>query len=428
MLAQEEVVEVWALKKRGWSIASIARHLGRSRNTVKRYLRGERQPGEGRRPDENQFGKFGEYVSARLQEDPHLWATALYEEVQGLGYLQSYVTFNRQVRLRGLRPRCGACGNVRHRPTIEIEHPPGEEIQWDWNELPMAHWGGRAHLLVGTLSHSSKARGVFIEAEDQAHLVEAVDAVLRRLGGTARRWRFDRMATVVDPETGHLRASWAQVAKYYGAAVDCCPPRRGQRKGVVEKQIHYSTQRWWRHAEVTTVEQAQAGYDRFCATVGDSRPRPGGTVATVAATEPLLSLPPQPYPAVVEVERLVGPTSLVSFRGNQYAVLPGLEAAIVLVRHRLGSQQLEIASRSGTVLARHRLLPAGAHSTSREPEQLAALEKAVLQAFSSAQRCDRKTNRPPGPAAKAAVAAIQTGSPEVQVDLERYAQWARVAR
>ncbi len=38
-----------------------------------------------------------------------------------------------------------------------IEHPPGEETQWDWVELPdpPAHWGwGKdAHLLVGSLSH-----------------------------------------------------------------------------------------------------------------------------------------------------------------------------------------------------------------------------------------------------------------------------------
>ena len=33
-LAQEEVVEVHALRKREWSIAAIARHLGRNRLSV----------------------------------------------------------------------------------------------------------------------------------------------------------------------------------------------------------------------------------------------------------------------------------------------------------------------------------------------------------------------------------------------------------
>ena len=31
MLVQEECVEVHALKRRGWSISAIARHLGRDR-------------------------------------------------------------------------------------------------------------------------------------------------------------------------------------------------------------------------------------------------------------------------------------------------------------------------------------------------------------------------------------------------------------
>ena len=34
MLAQEEYVEAHALRKRGWSISAIARHLGRDRKTA----------------------------------------------------------------------------------------------------------------------------------------------------------------------------------------------------------------------------------------------------------------------------------------------------------------------------------------------------------------------------------------------------------
>ena len=51
MLAQEEYVEVHALRRRGWSISAIARHLGRDRKTVRAHLLGERALGE-RRPAE----------------------------------------------------------------------------------------------------------------------------------------------------------------------------------------------------------------------------------------------------------------------------------------------------------------------------------------------------------------------------------------
>ena len=98
----------------------------------------------------------------------NLWATALFDEVVALGYDRSYPTFARQVRQRELRPHCEACSGVKGRDTIEIDHPPGEEIQWDWFERRRAPWGGTAYVLLGTLPHSSRTRGVLAESMDQA--------------------------------------------------------------------------------------------------------------------------------------------------------------------------------------------------------------------------------------------------------------------
>ena len=102
------------------------------------------------------------------------------------------------------------------RATIEIEHPPGDEIQWDWFERRRAPWGGTAHVLLGTLPHSGRFRGVISTSEDQAHLVDALDGVLRRLGGTTPAWRTDRLATVIVPGTADVQASFAPVAKHDG--------------------------------------------------------------------------------------------------------------------------------------------------------------------------------------------------------------------
>ena len=129
----------------------------------------------------------------------------------------------------------------------------GEEIQWDWLELRETPWGAKAFVLVGVLSHSGRLRCWFSESMDQAHLVAGIHQVLVCLGGTARRWRTDRMSTVVAPGTDRVRASFAAVAKHYGAAVDVCPPRRPRRKGAVEKGIDYLTQSWWRTARRTHV-------------------------------------------------------------------------------------------------------------------------------------------------------------------------------
>lgn len=93
--------------------------------------------------------------------------------------------------------------------TTEIDHPPGEELQFDWLELEQTPWGGPAYVLVGALSHSGRCRGVFSDGQTGAHVIEALDGVLRRLGGSARRWRTDRMAGVVYPGSDRLLPEFA---------------------------------------------------------------------------------------------------------------------------------------------------------------------------------------------------------------------------
>jgi transposase len=231
MLAWESVVEVKALRARGWSISAIARHLDINRRTVRRYLDEAVVPQQRRRLAPDGFEAFVPYVRQRLVDDPHLWATALYDELVELGYAGSYPSLTRALRARELRPHCEACQGVRGRDAAIIDHPPGEETQWDWLELPDPPagwgWGKHAHLLVGSLAYSSQWRAVLADCEDQPHLIEALDGVVRRLGGVTKRWRFDRMSTVCHPESGSLLASFGPVAVHYSVGIDICPPRRG---------------------------------------------------------------------------------------------------------------------------------------------------------------------------------------------------------
>ena len=421
-------MEAHALKKRGWSISAIARHLDRDRKTVRYYLNGERIPGTRARPDAPApLAEYEKYLVARFADDHHVWGTVLFEEVTRLGYAQSYPTFVRQIRARGLRPHCEACTGVTGRDTIEIDHPPGEEIQWDWFERRRAPWGGTAYVLLGTLPHSSRTRGVLAESMDQAHLVEAMDGVLRRFGGTPKIWRTDRLATVIRPGTKDIQATFAPVAKHYGAIVEPCPPRRGNRKGAVEAAVRFTSGRWWRTLSAAGPEEAQASLDRFCAGAGDARERRTAlgaktTVGELADAEPLLDLPGLPFPATVTVTRPVDDNATVAFRGNRYSVPPGLSGVTLELRHRLASSTLEIHAGSGAQLATHRLAPAGAGTIVRTPEHRAALESVILSSFTTARPCDTKANRPPGPESLAEAARLLgLEGREVTVDLADYA-------
>ena len=152
----ENYVDIHALRRQSWTItASPVMSAG----TVRRsgtYLNGIREPGVRQRAVDP-FAPFLEYVTARLIEDPHLWAITLFDELEALGFEASYQTLTREVRARRLRPVCADCGRATKRPNAIIPHPAGEETQWTgWTcpTRPPPGVGSMAHLLVGSLAHS----------------------------------------------------------------------------------------------------------------------------------------------------------------------------------------------------------------------------------------------------------------------------------
>ena len=421
-------------------MSAIARHLGKDRKTVRAYLSGERVPGQRKTDRADPFGMYAHYCEIRFADDPHLFAIALFGEVRALGYDGSYPSFTRGLRMRGLRPRCERCALAGTPDEFAvIDHPAGEETQWDWVELPDPPawwgWGKTAHLLVGALPSSGRWRGVLAESEQQPYLVASLHGVCERLGGVTRRWRFDRMSTVCYPETGDLLPSFAEVAKHYAVAVDVCPSRRGWRKGSVEKSNHSAAQRWWRALvpDDASPGQAQAALDRWCINEGDARMRVRDrakvTVGELAAAEPLASLPMLPFPAVIEDERKVSAQALVAWHGNSYSVPPGHAGQQVAVRHQLGTAALDVVTTAGTVLARHRREPDHAGAVVRSEEHVAALEEKVLKARGQAARpCNRKERRPPSAAALAEAAAIRGEQQAGGATVTDFAAWAAGAR
>jgi hypothetical protein len=141
-----------------------------------------------------------------------------------------------------------------------------------------------------------------------------------------------------------------------------------------------------------------------------------------------MSLPELPFPACYREARVVSRDALVEFEANRYSVGPGHAGATVEVRARLGELYLEVYTPSGHRIARHRRAVAGAGQTVRTEEHARALERAVLEQFTTSKRCPRKPNRPPGERALAEAAKLR-GEPAdgVVVDLETYARIAKVA-
>jgi len=420
MLSEEDDVDIHALKRQGMTISEIARRTDHDRKTIRAYLAGQRTPGVRQRAAPDPFDVFIAYVTARLTEDPHLWAATLLDELVPLGFTGSYQTLTRQIRDRGLRPACTACAHVTKRPNAIIEHPPGEETQFDWVELPDAPAGWafptkRAYVLVGSLAHSGVWRAVISPSMDLPHLLAAMTMLVGLLGGVTKTWRFDRMSTVLKAGTSDLTPMFAAFSKHHAVSVVACRPRSGNRKGVVEKNNHTAAQRWWRNLpDEITLEQAQQRLTVF-ATGQDGRRREGRDGSTTAAAmftaERLQPLPPTLFPVVVTEERTATRQALIDWRGNRYSVPPELAAARVVVHQRLGATSIDIATVSGVVIARHTVAEAGLGVTIRDSGHVTALETIALAAAPPGRPHRKKERIPPGTAARRAATAL-TGATE----------------
>lgn len=130
--------------------------------------------------------------------------------------------------------------------------------------------------------------------------------------------------------------------------------------------------------------------------------------------------------------------ALVSYAGNRYSVPPELHGHTVTVSVRLGATHLDIATAPTpgrgasvpTVVARHRLAPAGAGATIRDEGHVSALSKAALAAFTTQAPHRSKTRRPPSTEARAEADRLRRelagdttarGDTDVVIDLARYA-------
>ncbi|MGW2253179.1 Mu transposase domain-containing protein [Kitasatospora sp. NPDC001660] len=396
MLSSEEYREVCTLRRQGWSVSAIARCLGRDRKTVRAYLNGERTVGV-RAVAHNEFLRFVPYCQQRLDDDPHLRANVLHSEIVELGYDGAYSTFTRALRKYLTRPRCGLCHPGRASPTRGTT----EDVQFDWVQLPAppVEWdyGRQAYLLMGSLTRSGRWRAALTDANDLPHCVEAVDQVLRRLGGTGERWLFDRTPPVCSP-AGKVTAAFHEIAIYYAASIAIRPrtgpsvPATRARRSIV---LH-----WWdTTAGDLGMQAAQDSLDRLAERSDGWRRRAG------CDARALLPLPAVPFPARICVQRRVDLHGLVSFEGNFYLLPADLAGSEVGIRWRLDEPHLSITTTRGAVIACFLRAPRGAGHTVAGRSGSVTLERPTRTFGARAQTCT--AGRILRPRSRAALAEAQ---------------------
>lgn len=221
------------MARRGMSVRQIARELGCSRNTVKRYLRNAQASRYGPRAARaTKLEPFKKYLRERVEAAKPHWipAVVLLREIRELGYAGG---------LTQLKMFINPLKSIEEEPVVRFETPPGEQMQADFTVVRR----GRDALLafVATLGYSRATFVRFTSDETAETLSACVREALIYFGGVPRHVLFDNAKTVVVERDayGEGRHRWHSaalaLADEFGFSIRLCRPYRAKTKGKVER-------------------------------------------------------------------------------------------------------------------------------------------------------------------------------------------------
>lgn len=234
----------------GESIRSIAKSLGISRQTVKKYCEGSTHPevrktyqreSEVVNDDVKSFilSCFKEDQAENLKKQKHT-AKRIYDRlVAEQSFEGSYSSIRTAVRL------LKAERTVPPQSSIPLSYAPGEAVQIDWGEATVYLDGQKTKLYTfcGRLCYSCDIFVQVYKASNEETFLEAQQLMFDFFGGVPRRLIFDNAKVAVKEGFGIYakpQDKYLSFGAHYAFSLDFCNPARGNEKSLVENLVGYS--------------------------------------------------------------------------------------------------------------------------------------------------------------------------------------------
>ena len=230
----------------GLSIRSIARELGISRNTVRKYLRmdeaaiGEEQE---RRTRHKQLDDYRDYIVTLLEQFTNLSAVKVLRKLKERHRELGVSDRSARRYIKAIKETV----SLRQRRYYEpVESLPGVQCQVDGGELRGVLLGGEAatvHFVVFVLSYSRLMyAGLSPRPIDTATFIRLHDAAFRYFGGRPEECVYDQTKLVVLHEQYReleLNQAFAAYATAAGFRIHACEGYDPESKGKVEAGVKY---------------------------------------------------------------------------------------------------------------------------------------------------------------------------------------------
>jgi transposase len=240
MLEPEVVDRIRELSGQGVGCKRIARRLGISRNTVRRYLAGA-------------MVGFQERPTARRLDGPTLNevhrlyrslaegnTVVVQQELASRGVHIDLRTLQRAVAPLRQQDRAQALATVR------FETEPGKQLQIDFGEkiVRIAGQPVKVHLMTAVLGYSRRLYCQAFLAERQDEWLEGLEGAFRHFGGMPEQVLCDNASPLVishDRESGQVvwNPGFETFCRDRGLTAKACRPRRARTKGKIERGVGY---------------------------------------------------------------------------------------------------------------------------------------------------------------------------------------------
>jgi transposase len=240
METPQDVAQMLRLKASGMGIQSIAREMGCSKNTVRRYVRAggwvAYKPPERKRT----LRGLEPWLAERLQQHRGNADVVRQDLEREHGIAVSLRTVERAVAPFRRELRAAEVA------TIRFETAPGEQLQIDFGEtrVPIGGERVRVHLFVATLGYSRRPYVAVFGHERQSAWWQGIEGAFHHFGGRTRELLLDNAKPLVsfhDAQTREVRFNerFHAFCRYWDVVPKACAPYRARTKGKDERGVPY---------------------------------------------------------------------------------------------------------------------------------------------------------------------------------------------
>lgn len=241
MQEPEDVGIMLRLHAKGWGSKRIARELGVSRNTVRRYLRaGGYVPYGGVSGRAKMLDGLEEWLRDEFRQHRGNADVVRQELQRRHGIPASLRTVERAVESERQQLVAEQVATVRY------ETPPARQIQGDFGQATVEIAGEKVklHLCVLTLGYSRRPYVDVFESERAEDWFTTFEGAFGYFGGVTEEALIDNAKALVTKHNAQTREvvfspRFSAFAKYWGFTPKACAPYRARTKGKDERGVGY---------------------------------------------------------------------------------------------------------------------------------------------------------------------------------------------